>query len=129
MKNVSKSVNIWLSYGQEFGVLFFDLQCRCKAKPDCSPPGYPPRRQLIIVKWSVNWFAYVLRSTCTCCRIPSQANQSCGLTKQKFVYRGRCIGVANKTRRRSTLCITLTTVERVVAECIGHSDEYIEWIV
>ena len=29
----------------------------------------------------------------------------------------RCIGVVNRNRRRSTSCITLTTAERVVAEC------------
>ena len=36
---------------------------RCKAKADCSPPGYPPSRLLgrIIVNWSVIWFAYVHR--------------------------------------------------------------------
>jgi len=28
MKKVWKLVNIWWSYGQEFGVLFFDSQCR-----------------------------------------------------------------------------------------------------
>ena len=27
MKKVGKLVNIWLSYGQEFGVLFFNSQC------------------------------------------------------------------------------------------------------
>ena len=47
---------------------------RCKAKPGCSPPGYPPRRLLIIVDWSVNRFACVQRSTCTSCRIPSHAS-------------------------------------------------------
>ena len=26
---------------------------RCKPKPDCSPPGYPPRLLLITVNWSV----------------------------------------------------------------------------
>jgi len=42
----------------------------------------------------------------------------------------RCIGrVVNKTRRLLTSCVTLTTVERVVAECthsllhIGHCGE------
>jgi len=28
---------------------------RCTAKPDCSPPGYPPRHLLIGVIWSVNF--------------------------------------------------------------------------
>ena len=28
MKEFGKSVNIWRSYGQDYGVLFFDLQCR-----------------------------------------------------------------------------------------------------
>jgi len=29
-KKVWKSVNIWWSYGQEFGVVFFDSQCAYK---------------------------------------------------------------------------------------------------
>ena len=44
--------------------------------------------------------------------------------------RSRCIGVVNTNRRRSTSCITLTTVERVVDDCTkfithcnGHCDE------
>ena len=48
VKKFWKSVNIWWSYGQELGVLFFDSRCRCKAKPDCSPPGYPSNRLFII---------------------------------------------------------------------------------
>ena len=47
---------------------------RCKAKPGCSPPGYPPRRLLIIVDWSINWFVCVQRSTCTSCCIQSHAS-------------------------------------------------------
>jgi len=39
-----------------------------------SPPGCPPRHLLIIVNCSVNWFAYVQRSTCTSCHIQSHAN-------------------------------------------------------
>jgi len=35
------------------------VKTRCKAKPDCSPPGYLPSRLLITVNWSVNWFACV----------------------------------------------------------------------
>ena len=50
------------------------FETRCKAKPGCSPPGYPPHRLLIIVDWSVNWFACIQRSTCTSCRIPSHAS-------------------------------------------------------
>jgi len=37
-------------------------------------PAVPLRRLLIIVDWSVNWFAYVQRSSCTFCRIPSNAS-------------------------------------------------------
>jgi len=32
-------------------------------------------------------------------------------------FPGACTGVVNRSRRRSTSCITLTTVERVVDEC------------
>jgi len=32
---------------------------RCKAKPAGNPPAYPPHRLLIIVNWSVDWFACV----------------------------------------------------------------------
>jgi len=34
---------------------------RCKAKPVGNPPAYPPHRLLIIVNWSVDWFACVRR--------------------------------------------------------------------
>jgi len=47
---------------------------RCEAKPDCSPPGYPPRCLLIIVNCWGNWFACVQCNTCTSCRIPSHTN-------------------------------------------------------
>jgi len=33
----------------------------CKAKPVGSPSGYSPSRLLVIVNWSVNWFACVVR--------------------------------------------------------------------
>ena len=39
----------------------FLLETRCKAKPDCSPPGYPFNRLLIIVNVFLNWFACVHR--------------------------------------------------------------------
>jgi len=38
----------------------FTLKTKCKAKPDCSPPGCPPRHQFIIAIWSVNWSAQQL---------------------------------------------------------------------
>ena len=45
-----------------------------KSKPDCSAPGYPPSRLLVIADWSifcsVNWFTCVQRSTCTSRRTP-----------------------------------------------------------
>jgi len=49
-------------------------ETRCKAKPGCSPPGYPPSRLLIIANWSLNWFACVQRSTCTPCRTPPSSD-------------------------------------------------------
>jgi len=33
----------------------------CKVKPVGSPSGYSPSRLLVIVNWSVNWFACVVR--------------------------------------------------------------------
>jgi len=56
---------------------------RCNAKPDCSPPGYPSRRLLIIANWSVGWSACVQRSTCTSGRIPSQANPILWIEKMR----------------------------------------------
>ena len=47
---------------------------RCKTKPDCSPPCFHPRRLLIIANWWGSGFAWVQRSTCTSCRIPSHAS-------------------------------------------------------
>jgi len=35
--------------------------CRIDFQTDCSPPGYPPSCLLILVNWSVNWFACVHR--------------------------------------------------------------------
>jgi len=90
---------------------------------DCSPPGNPPRRLLIINNWSVNWHACVQRSACTSCRISSHANQSCGLTKQKLACRGtarQVVGVLVSSTSlvdRRPQSITPMTVERVVAEC------------
>ena len=60
---------------------------RCKAKPDCSPPGH--RHLSIIVTCSVYWFAcFSYRSTCTSCRILSHTNPIRGSKKQKFVCCG-----------------------------------------
>jgi len=38
---------------------------------DCSPPGYSPSRLLILVNWSVSWFACVRRITYPVCRRPA----------------------------------------------------------
>ena len=51
-------------------VIIIIIFTKCKAKPDCSQPGYPPSRLLIIVNCSVIWFACIQRSTCTSCRTP-----------------------------------------------------------
>ena len=55
-------------------IIIIIITTRCKPKPGCSPPGYPPRRLLIIVDWSINWFVCVQRSTCTSCCIQSHAS-------------------------------------------------------
>jgi len=47
-----------------------DRELDARQKPDCSPPGYPHSRLLVIVSWSVNWFACVHPSTFTSCRTP-----------------------------------------------------------
>jgi len=138
VKRITNSyITMWLC-----GFSSFDYSCNsykitCKAKPDCSPPGgYPPHRLLIINRWA-NWFACVRRSTCTSCRISSHA--SVGKMSEGEMSRGgnyargnvrskagamsvpRCIGVVSRNCRRSTSCIILTMVERVVAECTrGH---------
>jgi len=70
-----------------------------KAKPDCSPPGYPPRRLLII--------ACVQRSTCTYCSIPSLASVGKmpeGGNVQGVNVLSRCIGAVNRNRR-GRLCV------------------------
>jgi len=87
---------------------------RRKAKPGCSPPGYPPRRLLIIVDWSVNWFACVQRSTCTSCRISSHVSGKC-LRGELSIPRGstsilRCTGIAN--RNRSTVDLVYYTYDQ-----------------
>ena len=51
---------------------------------DCSPPGYAPRRLLIIISWSVNWFAElqnVLYSSVVSC---SRASQLCSYSRQSI---------------------------------------------
>ena len=95
------------------------MQTRCKAKPDCSPPGYSPRRLLII--------ACVQRSTCTYCSIPSHASVGENARGGKCPWENiRSQGAqcsfpvywcCQQKSSRSTLRITLTTVERVVDEC------------
>ena len=50
-----------------------NTKASCKAKRECSPPGCAPRRLLIVVNWSVNWFACVQRRNCTSCRMPPSA--------------------------------------------------------
>ena len=98
-----------------------------------SPPSYPPRHLLIIVNWSVNWYACIQRSTCTSCRIQSHANPILWTEKALIHLRWhattsrQCIGVVNKTPRRSTTCITSTTVNRVVAECTKFITHWSLW--
>ena len=107
-----------------------NTRCNCKAKPDCSPPGYPPSSLLIIVNWSVNQFAYVQRSTCTSCRISLHA--SVGKYPGEISV-PRCT-VVNRNHRRSTPCITpirRPSASRLNAQSllhIGHRDEKIVWI-
>ena len=114
------------------------MYCACKNtknmwKTRCSPPGYPPRHLLIIVNWSVNWYACIQRSTCTSCRIQSHANPILWTEKALIHLRWhatasrQCIGVVNKTPRRSTTCITSTTVNRVVAECTKFITHWSLW--
>jgi len=98
-----------------------------------SPPSYPPRHLLIIVNWSVNWYACIQRSTCTSCRIQSHANPILWTEKAWIHLRWhatasrQCIGVVNKTPRRSTTCITSTTVNRAVAECTKFITHWSLW--
>jgi len=110
---------------------------RGKENPACIPPGYTPRHLLIIVDLSVNRFACVQRSICTSCLIPSHA--SVGEMYEGKMSRGKCpfpersmsvplcIGVINRSPRRSTSCITLTTVERVVDECTEFITHWSLW--
>jgi len=105
------------------------VKTRCRAKPGCSPPGCLRRRRLlIIVDSSVNQLSCVRRSICTSWRIRSHASV-------KEMSEGECPGECpfpwgamsvlpmywccqqKSSRSRSTSCITLTTVERVVDKC------------
>jgi len=36
-------------------------QTKLDIRPDCSLPGYPPSRLLVLVNWLINWFACVHR--------------------------------------------------------------------
>jgi len=97
-----------------------------KAKPNCTPPGYAPHRLLIIVGEVI--VAYVQRSTCISCRIPSHA--SIGGKYEGGSSEGKCPfpGVSvrfpmywcgQQESLRSTVALvyyTYRTVERVVAE-------------
>ena len=87
---------------------------RCNVKPDCSPPDYPSRRLLIIAIGQLAGLPAFNAALALPVVSRRRRTQSCGLKK---CGRRRCIGVVNKTHRRSTSCIILTTVERVVAEC------------
>jgi len=92
-------------------------QTRCKTKPDCSPPGYPHRRLLIMVNWpvigsSASSAALALLVISRRTRVSMKMS-----IPREAVSVPRCIGVVNRNRRRSTSCIAPTTVERVVAEC------------
>jgi len=78
---------------------------RCKARLGCSPP-----RLLIIVDSSVNWFACVQRE----CQINVWGR------KVRFHGGGQCpftvYWCCQQKSSRSTSCITLTTVEPVLAD-------------
>jgi len=110
-------------------LLFSSVQFWCAVnEPGCSPPGYPPRRRLlIIVDWSVNWFARVQRRTYTSYRILSHASvremsegensKRENVRSQGVSVRSRCIDAVNRNRRRRPrVLLVLTTVERVVDE-------------
>ena len=70
-KRVARSLyNSWVSHFTSNDS--YTIHGRRQTKPDCSPPGYPPSRWLIIVicYLSVIGFVYVKRSTCASCRPP-----------------------------------------------------------
>jgi len=88
-------------------------------------PAIPSRRRLlVIVDSSVNWassaaLALLVVSCRTrvsrkCLRVDVQ--RKCPFTREAMSV-PQCIGVVNRNRRRSTSCITLTTVARVVDDC------------
>jgi len=116
-ENVRTCVDIWTN-----AVLHNKIKLDAsQSKPGCSPPGCTPRRLLIIVDWSVSWFACVQRSTCTSCRIPSHASVSNAwggkwprgnVRSQGVNVRSPVYWCCQQKSSRSTSCITLTTVER-----------------
>jgi len=85
-------------------------ETRCKVKPECSPPGYTLRHVLIIVNWSVNWFACVQRSTCTSCRIA----RSRGARAQfvVWVWAWHVLVVSVQTRSVTRRCRCFSTASR-----------------
>jgi len=102
------------------------FETRCKPKPGCSPTGYPPRRLLIIVECQLT--GLLPSSAALALLVVSRRTRVSGKCLRGkcpggvSVSRGsmsvpRCTGVVSSNRRRSTSCITRTTVERVVDEC------------
>jgi len=70
----------------------------CQAQLDCSPPGYSPRRLLIIVNWSVNWFACVNRIRQLVCLRPEQQLHFLSYTGSAALANVRYIESAEQSR-------------------------------
>ena len=79
------------------------INTRCKAKPDGSPPAYPPPP---VNYWSVNWYACVQRSTCTSCRIPSHANPTLRIIAEiELPWHGLLAWSTINARRRCSVVV------------------------
>ena len=79
------------------------INTRCKAKPDGSPPAYPPPP---VNYWSVNWYACVQRSTCTSCRIPSHVNPTLRIIAEiELPWHGLLAWSTINARRRCSVVV------------------------
>ena len=97
LKKIWKSVNIWWSYGQEFGVLFFfDSQCR-KPTLNVAPITLAQRTQLhhiinCIHSKNGNTLYFLWPRTLTCDSnlltwpIKGQGNPACQVSRSKITY-------------------------------------------
>jgi len=88
-------------------LLFGTLLTRCKAKPDCSTPGYPRRRLLIIVNWRIaqhlHFLSYPVAHECQGNVRGSNVQGEMSVPREAMSF-PRCIGVVNRNRWRSTSC-------------------------